>query len=172
MILWEGSLKGLVFLLLLYTLAPLSLQYIYPTSIHKTLKAIYLRYLAKRKAATAHQIDHVILELEQGQQLEVQDIEKALHHETMNTRPLYAPQLYFGPGFENRLELEFSYITDKQTDDCLSDQEEMKIRLREDDLFAKIAAPPKLLEGVFDVLTATEDEYKTDNDVEWNASCS
>ncbi len=67
-------------------------------------------------------LEEPILELGEGEQLEVEDIERALNDTSINSAPLYyasssalrpsnkvdghALQLYFGPGFEDRLEME------------------------------------------------------------------
>ena len=59
----------------------------------------------------------IILELEPGEQLTKEDIEKALNDSTVGAKPLYCAtnsvvdkgssiQLYFGPGFEDRIEME------------------------------------------------------------------
>lgn len=60
--------------------------------------------------------ENMILEVEEGGQLEIRDIQKALQlcsfnrKECITSSPLGVNpssfQLYFGPGFENRLELE------------------------------------------------------------------
>lgn len=58
-----------------------------------------------------------MLELHEGEQLGADDIEKAINDSTIRPVPLYsfdnessklpaAAQLYFGPGFETRLEIE------------------------------------------------------------------
>ena len=62
--------------------------------------------------------DAILLELQGDDQLEVDDVARALNDTTLNTSSLYnvadspngfvdnATQLYFGPGFEDRLEIE------------------------------------------------------------------
>lgn len=74
-----------------------------------------LRYLAKCEDEKA-QNDGLVLELQGDEQLEIEDIVRALNDTTLNTTALYnasntvtedhTAQLYFGPGFEERLELE------------------------------------------------------------------
>lgn len=61
---------------------------------------------------------NLLLELQEGEQLGADDIEKAINDSTIRPVPLYssfdnessklpvAAQLYFGPGFEARLEME------------------------------------------------------------------
>jgi len=86
-------------------------------------KAILLRLQKKKsdvdKSSDNGTIDQ-ILELAEGEQLEAEDIERALNDTSINSMPLYcaansvlkptsaghALQLYFGPGFEDRLEME------------------------------------------------------------------
>ena len=59
----------------------------------------------------------IILELQADEQLTKEDIELAMNDSTLASKPLYrasgdigrsleAAQLYFGPGFEDRLEVE------------------------------------------------------------------
>jgi hypothetical protein len=80
-------------------------------------KAIFLRNLANLKAAGG-EVDEreVPLEMKEGEQLEASDIERAMQDADIKPVPLYGvsqdsdkkqgPQLYFGPGFEDRLEME------------------------------------------------------------------
>jgi len=85
-------------------------------------KAIFLRNLAKLKG-NCLQVDEreVPLELEEGEQLETSDIERAMQDSDIRPVPLYGavkkklePQLYFGPGFEERLEMELEeYVLTK-----------------------------------------------------------
>jgi len=78
-----------------------------------------LRYLAKNEEidSNGNTDDKVmLLQLQKEEQLELGDIVRALKDTTLNTSALYnasnsvlsdnATQLYFGPGFEDRLELE------------------------------------------------------------------
>ena len=86
-------------------------------------KAIFLRCLALREESrlskynSETQNDEIILELGQGEQLSKQDIERALNDSSIGVKPLYSAtnsvlddgssiQLYFGPGFEDRIEME------------------------------------------------------------------
>jgi hypothetical protein len=80
-------------------------------------KSIFLRNLANLKAAGG-EVDEreVPLEMQEGEQLEASDIERAMQDPDIKPVPLYGvsqdsdkkqgPQLYFGPGFEDRLEME------------------------------------------------------------------
>lgn len=77
------------------------------------VKAIFLR-ASKQLKETDGESD-IILELKRGEQLTLQDIEEALKHPDIRPAPLFGVdkksqppvgQLYFGPGFEERLELE------------------------------------------------------------------
>ena len=81
--------------------------------LYHSAKAIYLRNVANNKDDKG-----LLLELQEGEQLEVDDIEKAINDSTIRPVPLYSAsddvssqpavpaQLYFGPGFEDRLEME------------------------------------------------------------------
>lgn len=80
-------------------------------------KSIFLRNLANLKAAGG-EVDEreVPLEMQEGEQLEASDIERAMEDPDIKPVPLYGvsqdsdkkqgAQLYFGPGFEDRLEME------------------------------------------------------------------
>ena len=90
-------------------------------------KAIFLRCLeqlmAKRgQQGNNKQDDTIILELERGEQLTKKDIDRALNDSTVGAKPLYnaansvlgngsAVQLYFGPGFEDRIEMELEQLS-------------------------------------------------------------
>lgn len=82
-------------------------------------KAIFLRCLEKRQERRnlGDNSEKIILELESGEQLTKDDIELGLNDSTIGVKPLYcakdsviengtAIQLYFGPGFEDRIEME------------------------------------------------------------------
>jgi hypothetical protein len=82
-------------------------------------KAIFLRFLDKREQIklSGAKDDDMVLELGNGEQLTKEDIEKALNDSTVVPKPLYnssnsvldskdAVQIYFGPGFEERIEME------------------------------------------------------------------
>ena len=84
----------------------------FPDTSPCSLKAIYLRNVANAKDDK-----NLLLELGEGEQLDAEDIEKAINDSTIRPVPLYssletdsshpvAAQLYFGPGFEDRLEME------------------------------------------------------------------
>jgi hypothetical protein len=91
----------------------LSLTSIPPPLGWTVLQAIFLRNVANKKDDK-----NLLLELQEGEQLEVDDIKKAINDSTIRPVPLYssfdndyshfpvAAQLYFGPGFEDRLEME------------------------------------------------------------------
>jgi hypothetical protein len=91
----------------------------------------------------------VVIELRPGEQLQGSDIERALKDPEIRLEPLYAskgksdshapkPQLYFGPGFEERLEMELEEMVESLT------EEERKEREEEERFFAQLAAPPSL----------------------------
>jgi hypothetical protein len=82
-------------------------------------KAIFLRNLDKMRAVGGDvEVDEreVPLEMQEGEQLEASDIERAMEDPDIKPVPLYGasqdndkkrgPHLYFGPGFEDRLEME------------------------------------------------------------------
>lgn len=87
-------------------------------------KAIFLRCLEQRlsKRGKVLKDEKLILELEGGKQLSRKDIERALNDSTVGAKPLYcatnsvlekgsAVQLYFGPGFEDRIEMELEQLS-------------------------------------------------------------
>eukprot|EP00592_Proboscia_alata_P000906 CAMPEP_0194373810 /NCGR_PEP_ID=MMETSP0174-20130528/22239_1 /TAXON_ID=216777 /ORGANISM="Proboscia alata, Strain PI-D3" /LENGTH=1479 /DNA_ID=CAMNT_0039153075 /DNA_START=106 /DNA_END=4545 /DNA_ORIENTATION=- len=134
-------------------------------------KAIFLRKLEKKKneknsLLSARARNKALLELEEGEQLQLEDIKRALDDTTLNTKPLYnaatseslqketanAIQLYFGRGFENRLEMELDQIVHAGQHQREISEEEKKIRLNEDQLFDKMSVPPTMLSEVRDVL--------------------
>jgi len=144
-------------------------------------KAIFIRCLAQRDEARKSKSseagsgvgsdgDDFILELRGGEQLTAEDMSNALKDSTVVSEPLYGvassstsgggaskPQLYFGPGFEERLEMEMEEIVHKGKH-CTT-AEEQKIRQEEDELFREMEKPPTRLEGVMDVLG---EEHVTD----------
>jgi hypothetical protein len=72
----------------------------------------------------------------------------------------FGPQLYFGPGFEDRLEMEMEEMLwdmnhAKKANEKLS-EEDLLIRQQEDEFFAKLAQPPTQ-DGVVALLQATND---------------
>jgi hypothetical protein len=85
-------------------------------TFHGDPQAIFLKNLAKAKL-TNDEVDErtILLELEHGDQLEKRDIDEAMCHLKpvslycrVDGGPAEKPvaHLYFGPGFEDRLELE------------------------------------------------------------------
>jgi len=126
--------------------------------------------LPKRKSALNE--NKVVLELLNGEQLEVEDIKRAVKDTTLNMIPLYSAknpslarpdvsaQLYFGPGFEDRLELELNQMVPQSVSDAVT-EEEKHIRIKEDELFSKLAAPPELLVDISDVCRDRDGQLKT-----------
>ena len=130
-------------------------------------KAIFLRYLAKRDEARdgvvsngggAEDGDDFLLQLRK-EQLSLEDVERALRDSTVMSEPLYGahtegskPQLYFGPGFEERLEMEVDEIMIGKKGKAEPSEEEEHFRQQEESLFAEMKKPPTKLEGVLDVL--------------------
>jgi len=125
-------------------------------------KAIELRlgrsenHTANRKSARrGDQKQRRLLELAPGDQLELKDIQESAKHPSVRPAPLYSgtddaasalsgAQLYFGPGFENRLEMEMEELvaaTTRSRSKRLS-TEELEMRKKEDKLFAKLASRP------------------------------
>mmetsp|Transcript_11072 Transcript_11072/g.16333 ORF Transcript_11072/g.16333 Transcript_11072/m.16333 type:complete len:193 (+) Transcript_11072:2704-3282(+) len=131
-------------------------------------QAIFLKCLSRQKNSVDPDF---VLELKGGEQLEVEDIERSLADTNVNIKPLYnssnsvldqcaeASQLYFGPGFEDRLEMEIEQMVMGKIPKAQVTEKEKEIRMKEDALFSKLAAPPTLLGGVMDVLG---DEHRTD----------
>jgi len=132
-------------------------------------KAVSLRLestSSKGKARTLFGSEEPILELTGGDQLAVNDIERSLAEVKMNS--LYSStdvdlgnsskiaQLYFGPGFEDRLELELDEIFGPKKKKLSA--QEMERRKDEETLFSGIAAPPTILSNINDVLLQNNDE--------------
>lgn len=125
-------------------------------------KAIFLKNLAKAKQEDDDKVDErtILLELPAGELLEKSDIDAAmddiapvsLYSSANSGEGIPFAQLYFGPGFEDRLELELDYLTRfaKETTDI--SLEEAKIREEEDKLFANIADPPSTKNAVMQLL--------------------
>lgn len=139
-------------------------------------KAVSLRLestSSKGKARTLFGSEEPILELTGGDQLGVDDIERSLAEVKMNS--LYSSkdvelgnsskiaQLYFGPGFEDRLELEIDEIFGPKKKKKLSAQE-LERRKDEETLFSGIAAPPTLLSNINDVLLQNNDDELKDEE--------
>lgn len=129
-------------------------------------KAILLRNVEKQRKATGEADEAAILvELDHGEQLEESDIVRAMEDPDIKPVPLFSastekklgPQLYFGPGFEDRLELELEEMLGGKN--ALS-EEELKIRQEEDGLFAQLAQPPT--EDGIAALVAAKESSGTD----------
>ncbi len=138
-------------------------------------KAVSLRLestSSKGKARTLFGSEEPILELTGGDQLVVEDIERSLAEVKMNS--LYSSkdmelgnsskiaQLYFGPGFEDRLELEIDEIFGPKKKKLSA--QELERRKDEETLFSGIAAPPTLLSNINDVLLQNN-ELKDEEEV-------
>jgi hypothetical protein len=134
-------------------------------------KAILMRCLKRRKQGVTNQDDkdlELILELVGDEQLTKEDIEEALNDSTVIPKPLYnasnsvltsnAMQTYFGPGFEDRIEIEMEQFTSGSVE--MLTEEEIDIRKKEDELFNELKKPPVKLDGIIDVL---DDAEKTDS---------
>ena len=124
-------------------------------------KAILLRNVEKRRV-TGGEVNEaaILVELDPGEQLEENDIVRAMEDPDIKPVPLFSSstekkigsQLYFGPGFEDRLELEMEemlYSSKKLS------EEELKIRQEEDELFAELSKPPTR-DGIETLLAAKE----------------
>jgi len=105
-----------------------------------------------------------IVELTNGEQLTESDIERAMADPEIKPTPLYSadgegretataavPQLYFGPGFEDRLEMELEEMMGSKDPKDVPARER-KIRLEEEALFAKLAAAPPPVDSVKSLL--------------------
>lgn len=143
-------------------------------------KAIFLRCMSKLKEHNMKnrpESAHMLLQLDANEQLSEEDIDRSLNDSTMTSKALYNAststlaesagfaQLYFGPGFESRIEMELDQICSKRQRDAKeqASSEEIEIRIKEDALFKDLKKPPKLLEGVMDLLG---DEYKSEELIE------
>jgi hypothetical protein len=105
------------------------------------------------------------------QQLEPADIERALQDPDVKPVPLYSasnkkdapgPQLYFGPGFEYRLEMELDELCHRHTKVEALSATELEVLQKEEELFRRLAEPPKANEDV--MLLKDEIEEKDDDD--------
>lgn len=109
-------------------------------------KATFLRCEKDEKSKS-------LWELPPGEQLSVQDIERALQDPDIKPATVYGTedsktassvQLYFGPGWEDRLELEMEeMISSLKGNDHRISEEERMVRDHEMELLAKISAPPE-----------------------------
>ena len=131
-------------------------------------KAVFLRLestASKGKARKLLGSEEPILELTEGDQLAADDITRSLAEVNLNS--LYSStdidlgnsskiaQLYFGPGFEDRLELEIDEIFGPKKKKLSA--QELEIRKDEETLFSGIASPPILLSNINDVLLPNDD---------------
>jgi len=99
--------------------------------------------------------DSAVPQLPTREQLELKDINRALRHSSIQPVPLYSgkesskgqigAQLYFGPGFERRLEMEMDELVESKNKRKRLTEEEIDARKKEDELFAELAKPPQLL---------------------------
>jgi hypothetical protein len=134
-------------------------------------KSILMRCLKRREKTGDNKDDQdhdLVLELVGDEQLTKEDIEEALNDSTVIPKPLYnasnsvltsnAMQTYFGPGFEDRIEIEMEQFT-SGTGEKLT-EEEIDIRKKEDELFNQLKKPPVKLDGIIDVL---DDAEKTES---------
>lgn len=95
----------------------LTLTFCAKSLILMLFQAIFLRWLKQNKRKENSKNWQMILELEGHEQLTKKDIENSLNDSTVTSKPLYNAsrsalgdagfaQLYFGPGFEERVEME------------------------------------------------------------------
>jgi hypothetical protein len=142
-------------------------------------KAIYLRNLVamqKKKqeidndtANSEEKVDDLgerLWELPQGEQLTKEDIERAMEDPGIKPATVYGSedvsghssiQLYFGPGWEDRLELEmeeFLAATQGSTEESQVSAKEREFREQEAEILKKIAAPPTRGEDALKKLVA------------------
>lgn len=140
-------------------------------------KAIFLKNLAKAKQQQEESdkdgnVDerNILLELQEGEQLDKGDIDNAMNdirpaamystNESVASAHKPVAQLYFGPGFEDRVEMELDELmlsNDGSKHTKVSD-EEAKIRKAEDKLFAKMAALPTTNNAVMHLLGKEDDD--------------
>lgn len=104
-----------------------------------------------------------IMELNKGEQLTDDDIERAMQHPEIKPAALTGttatsdratpvmPQLYFGPGFEDRLEMELEEMLGTTV---ISDRERT-IRREEDELFTRLATTQPAVDGIVNMLEKT-----------------
>jgi hypothetical protein len=141
-------------------------------------KAIFLRNRQKQ-LDTGIEINEVAIsnyELDIGEQLTEHDIDRAMNDPDIKPAPLYSsntndskkslgPQLYFGPGFEDRLEMEMEEMLwgNKQVshDKTMSD-EEIQRRQQEDEFFAQLAKPPTQ-DGIVALLLSNQGNDDSEN---------
>eukprot|EP00804_Cyclotella_cryptica_P014289 CCRYP_020759-RA/>CCRYP_020759-RA protein AED:0.05 eAED:0.05 QI:50/1/1/1/0.75/0.6/5/224/554 len=131
----------------------------------KIVETAVVRRLMESKGK-CHIRKGVVPELSEGDQLELRNIEEAIS--ATHLKSLYSSsgvdismssqvaQLYFGPGFEDRLELELEEIFAAKHKRLTP--EEMKMRQEEEALFSNIAGPPSLPTNFADVLGIEENK--------------
>ena len=113
-------------------------------------KAIFLRKVRQQSEAGMEVNETAITyELNEGEQLTEDDVNQAMNDPDIQPSPLYSagdtaigPQLYFGPGFEDRLEMEMEEMLGHSEDHLKLSKEELRIRQQEEALFTEIAKPP------------------------------
>jgi len=100
----------------------------------------------------------LLLELEEKEQLNAQDLKEAIDDAIYipqtfsigaSSHKKNLPSLYFGPGFEQGLEMELQSMLSNSRGISPT---ELQIRKQEDELFQKIASPPKKLETILHLL--------------------
>lgn len=128
----------------------------------------------------------MIQELTEYQQLTKDDVEQALQHADLQATPIYSSfqnkrkkqkpatiaQLYFGPGFENRVEMEMEELLRQQereeqlskggVDESRPEEEEEAWRAKEDQLFGSLATRNPKLESEL-VSLSTDNTTATSN---------
>lgn len=141
-------------------------------------QAIFLKNLAKAKEADGDVDERtILLELKKGEQLEKVDIDNAVN--AMRPAAMYTTntsvaasqkpvaQLYFGPGFEDRVEVELDELILSSEGAKRADvtEEEAKIRKEEDKIFAKMAEPPTTNNAVMKLLGKEDDTEFAEGDL-------
>lgn len=132
-------------------------------------KAVSLRF---KHGSSPRNNSNFILQLPRGEQLDPSDIQKVMNSHSsihaVTSTPIYSssfennytktvvtPQLYFGPGFEKRLEAELQLHTSKKSSKKKTleiSAKEKLIRQQEDELFKSLSQKnPIQLDCVFDV---------------------
>jgi len=135
-------------------------------------KAIFLKWLVGDNNKTVKGVNNrkPILQLNADNQLTKDDIKRALNDSTVITSPLYratnsisdalkSSQLYFGPGFEERIEMEMDQICMSQKDKIFP-QNDDDFEIKENELFEKLKEPPKVLDNILDLIDEEEREPK------------
>ena len=125
----------------------------------------------KKRKPHVSRSDSLLLELTAGDQLEKKDIEQAIAEVDLNSlcsssnvdlgKSAKITQLYFGPGFEDRLELEMDEIFGSK--DKLLSKEEMEARKEEEHLFSELPEVPTLRTSASNLGDNDSDEDGTKN---------